>query len=369
MNRIITGLLTSALMLNLSGCAQLTTVQPSASSQPAQLQHMYDYQLLTPEGQAIDFRQLTAGLAEADVVFIGEYHTHPAAHLLQMQLLAALYQQDPRLIVSMEQFSRDAQPVIDQYLTGEIGEQQLIDAADAWSNYASDYRPLVDYARQHQLTLVAANTPLAVVRCVAIEGPEVVGRLTDSAQNWVAADLSNPAPAYLEKYQQVGRSMAFSCHQPDEADKGNKEPSSEAVHHHGHGKAGRVKRHSFSAQLARDNTMAESIYRALQANPQHRVLHTNGTFHSEEHLGTVAALKRLDPSLKIRVISPVYQTEPVQLSTERGTQRGDYLYLLQAMPERYLQSEFCSKAMAMMMHKRAVQQCSLLDSTGEGAGP
>src|SRR3954466_1128123 len=61
-------------------------------------------------------------LKDYDVIVVGEYHDHLANHLAEMALLRALRQRVPALALSMEQFERDVQPVVDDYLAGRIGE-------------------------------------------------------------------------------------------------------------------------------------------------------------------------------------------------------------------------------------------------------
>jgi len=48
---------------------------------------------------------------------------------------------------------------------------------------------------------------------------------------------------------------------------------------------------SFAAQVARDDTMAESIQHALQQHPGYKVLHLTGSFHSEAFLAPSNACK------------------------------------------------------------------------------
>src|SRR6266704_1316892 len=77
--------------------------------------------------------QVAAALQHFDVVFYGESHSHPGVHLQQMELLRALYARDSRWVVSLEQFERDVQGVVDDYLAGRIGETTLIDKGRAWN--------------------------------------------------------------------------------------------------------------------------------------------------------------------------------------------------------------------------------------------
>jgi len=310
----------------LSGCA--SHQQPKATPS---ISNLYQYELFdSGSQQAKTLGQILPGLAEVDVVFIGEYHTHSASHLLQAQLLSELHRYRPNLILSMEQFTRDKQGILDDYLSAQIGEQTLIKQGNAWDNYQSDYRPLVEFAKTHKLAVIAANTPLSVVRCVARKGPEIIQELDNEQQNWVATDITTSSDLYQQKFAQAMGHHSARKH------KSPVKPSN-----------------SFYAQLARDNTMAESILKALKQQPGSLLVHTNGAFHSNYHLGTVDALKRLAPELKIQVISPHF------VSQADDWAKGDIIYKLKDLPSRYLQKQNQAKAIKQMMETRKNNGCEL----------
>lgn len=333
LNLIVVSLILSS---GLTACSnQLTSTTPKHK-----VSTLHDYQLQSASSkQLISVPDLAQELQGANVVFIGEYHSHSASHLLQMQLLTALHATNPALLLSMEQFTRDKQPLLQQYLNNEIGEQTLIKQGDAWNNYQSDYRPLVEFAREQQLPVIAANAPINLVRCVAKQGPEVISKLSKEKQNWIASDVTSSSTEYQQKFI-----AAMGGH----GSKHHKKGKQEAEH------AAPVKlSNSFYAQLARDNTMAESIYQALKKSPNSLVVHTNGAFHSDSHLGTVDALKRLDPNLKIKVVSPQFINESIDWN------KGDYIYTIKPMPTRYIKKENMDKAIRAMMAKRKGSKCEL----------
>ena len=325
----------------LGSCSHLPTRSPAPPAS-APLTHFYDYQLVSSATQQpISFEQLVHELASSDVIFVGELHSHSASHYLQMQLLAALYPHHPQLMLSMEQFARDKQAVLNQYLAGEIGEQTLMDQGEAWPNYASDYRPLVEFAKAHHLPVIAANAPTALVRCIAQKGPAVADKLPSEQRAYLAQDLTHSSAAYQEKFRQF-LMQSEAPHGPSK-----KTPE---------GQSGGLS-NSFYAQLARDNTMAESIAKALDAQPHHQVMAINGAFHSDGKLGTVEALKRLKPNLNIRVISPYARTaDAIDLAT--ATQQGDYIYIVQALPKRYVQKHHRDRAVKAMMERKKAHQCA-----------
>ena len=128
---IFTGLLT--------GCASNAPTAPDTIAD--NVTSFYDYQLHAPSGEAISVNQLTSEIQQADVILIGEWHTHAGIHRFQADMLKQLSSANRPLALSMEQVTRDKQAILDAYLNGEIGEQYFMKLSNAWPNYESDYRP------------------------------------------------------------------------------------------------------------------------------------------------------------------------------------------------------------------------------------
>jgi uncharacterized iron-regulated protein len=294
--------------------------------------------VLTGGGKAAprvaDLAQVADALADFDVVFYGERHGHPGVHLQQMKLLRALIERNPHWVLSFEQFERDVQGVVDEYMAGRIGETTLIDKARAWNNYAASYRPLLLFAREHQLPVVAAEAPGWAISCVGQWGPAILDRFAPLERTWVAQEVHIEPGAYQDKY------MAFM---------GTESP-------HGSGAASTAEsvakaQRSFAAQVARDDTMAESIERALRQHPGYKVFHLTGSFHSEAFLGTVERLRMLDPQLKAAVIEPVEVEDPGAPAFEAGSlSGGTVLQLIYPSPDLFAEGEDASAAMKNMAH-------------------
>ncbi len=254
-------------------------------------------------------------LKDYDVVFVGEFHDHIANHLAQLVLLRTLHQHVPKLALSMEQFERDQQPKLDDYLAGKIGEETLTDGL-GWRNYAEAYRPLVEYAKDERLPVIAANAPRDIVRCIAREGASYLNRLSATQRNFIAAEIHAEDGPYKEKF------LRFAG--DDAAHGGSKDD-----------KARQRMENNFTAQVSRDDTMAESIARFLQANPGYRLLHVTGAFHVAERLGTVERLKMRMPQLKIALVMPV-QTVAESTSLKPDDARdADFAIFLRREPEPY----------------------------------
>lgn len=342
--KIVTGSVTIVAALLLSACAQSSKLASadsgSATSLPS-LAHAYDYRLFdSATQQIITLPQLAKQLQSVDVVFIGEFHGSHASHLLQMQLMAELHRLRPKQVLSLEMFNRDQQPILNRYLDSEIGETFLIKEAPAWENYAASYRPLVEFAKQNFTPVIAANAAADLVRCVGREGASYLDKLTDEERRWIARDPFIDQADYRQKY------MAFLEDARALTDE--------------------RKERSYMAQLTRDNTMAESINQAWSEYSGAQIIHLNGSFHSERHLGTVGALKRLNPALKVAVITPVQIKDPSQpispdealgAGLEKTLQKGDYIYLLSPQPVPFRDSAYKGQVRQKMFQRSEESSC------------
>ncbi|KAB2115061.1 ChaN family lipoprotein [Vibrio alginolyticus] len=301
----------------LTGCSSYTHTDSHATS--AEVTSFYDYQLYTPSGEHIALSKLPIELQQADVILIGEWHTHAGVHRFQTDMLKQLTSYDRSLALSMEQFTRDKQPVVDAYLRGEIGEQYLMKQANAWPNYQSDYRPLVEFAKQKNLPVIAANAPKSIVRCIGRQGLDYINKLDDDQRMFIAQAINTGSSPYKEKF------MASMHHgKPEQTEK------------------------QFAAQVTWDETMAESIVSYLDDNPSSQVVHVAGKFHTEQGLGTAASILSRNPSLKVVVISP---TDNVL------SDNTDYQLEVLAPPVRYVQDAHRMAAYQHLTKRNNDLQC------------
>lgn len=232
-----------------------------------------------------------AELSRADVVFLGEQHDDPATHGLELAMLRDLHAAlGPRVILSLEMFERDVQPTLDAYLQGRIPEAEFLAKSRPWPNYASDYRPLIEYARQHGLRVLASNVPRRIASLVAKQGLDALGGLGPDERQWAASEVDCPKDLLFERFK-----ATMGAHPGmDEA----------------------LMERMFAAQCLKDATMAEAIARAFgdpasaPAMPGPLVLHVNGAFHSDEGLGVPAQLRKRASALGLRVTTVIPSATP-----------------------------------------------------------
>ncbi|MEI7489047.1 MAG: ChaN family lipoprotein, partial [Chryseobacterium sp.] len=243
------------------------------------------YQFYDQKGKEIKTEKLVKELAEYDVVFFGENHNSSINHWLQLKITEALYQQKKgQLILGAEMFERDNQSQLNQYLSGKFDAKTLKDSARLWNNYATDYKPLVDFAKDKKLNFIATNIPRRYASQTSKEGLESLNNLTTKEKSYIAQlpiKVTLDTPGYPEMKKMMG----------DHAEE--------------------MKVMNFiSAQVTKDATMAESILKNIQ--PGKTFIHYNGNYHSKEFGGIYWYIKQKNPNLKMAVIS-VFESEDPEL--------------------------------------------------------
>ncbi|MBN2491872.1 MAG: ChaN family lipoprotein [Planctomycetes bacterium] len=249
---------------------------------------------------------LFGALEEVDTVFAGELHGNAVFHRFTLGLLEAMDRGTGDLLLSLEMFERDVQPILDRYLAGEIDETAFLAAARPWPSYPTDYRPLIEHARRRGIPVIAANVPRRLAARVARDGSEALAALEEKERGWIARDALAASPPYRARFAEVMKGMA----------------------------AERLER-MYAAQCLKDDTMAESIHDYLAAHPEiRRVLHVNGTFHSSFGLGTVHGLRARRPDLRAAVVTCRPVANPRAVDLLLAEPQDDYLVFSAEPPPR-----------------------------------
>lgn len=243
------------------------------------------YQFYDQKGKEIKTDKLVRELAKYDVVFFGENHNNSINHWLQLKITEALYEKkNGQLILGAEMFERDNQAQLDQYVEGKIDAKTLKDSARLWNNFSTDYKPLVDFAKNKKLKFIPTNIPRRYASQTAKEGIESLNALPEKDKVYMAElpiKVTLETPGYPEMKTMMG----------EHAD-------------------GTKVMNFISAQAVKDATMAESILKNYESGKT--FIHYNGNFHSKEFGGIYWYIRQKNPNLKMAVIS-VFESENPEL--------------------------------------------------------
>jgi uncharacterized iron-regulated protein len=276
----------------------LSTVPLFAYDKPA-------YRLFKGDGTIAVYRGMVTSLAENDIVLFGEQHGNPIAHWLEYELAGDLFALcrvgGKEFSMGGEFFDADTQPVVNEFLQGHISSRSFEHEARPWSNYARDYRPLLEFAGTRNIPFIATNVPKRYASMVFNKGLDSLKNLSLTAKKFIAPLPIEYDPS-LRSYNDI-RSRIPS-HVPGH-DAGN----------------------LAAAQAIRDATMAHFIITNLKTGGL--FFHINGSYHSSNREGIVWHLLRQKSSLRIGTIATVSQKEVSQLREEsKGI--ADYILVVPA---------------------------------------
>ncbi len=241
------------------------------------------YQLFTSSGKKIEYTKMLKQLNDQELVFFGEYHNNPISHWLTFELVKDL-EKNNELILGAEMFERDNQKALNQYLQGKINQKGLDTSARLWPNYYTDYKPVLDLAKNKKIDFVATNVPRRYASIVNYHDWKGLDTLTKEELNWIA-----PLPIKFDSSVSCYKNMLTMMH--------------------GHGSMTMVK-----AQALKDATMAYSILQHYKKEAL--FFHFNGSYHSNFHEGIVWYIKQSKPELKIMTIATVSQEDLSKLQSK-----------------------------------------------------
>jgi len=247
-------------------------------------QEVQAYQIFTKEGKKVSFKQLVKHGLKQDVVLFGELHNSAIAHWLQIELLKALHERDS-IAVGMEMFEADNQDEIDAYFAEKIDAKAFDTLVRLWSNYTTDYKPVVEYSRENQIPLIATNIPRKYASLVYKKGFEALDSLADDQKAWIAPLPIKYDPT-LPGYQEMMKMMP-----------------------------GHANENFPKAQAIKDATMAHFMFAEMKRTGN-LFFHLNGAFHSNNFDGIYWYLKKLDNTMNIGTITTVTQKEVSKLKDE-----------------------------------------------------
>ncbi|MEG4009145.1 ChaN family lipoprotein [Microcoleus sp. Pol11C1] len=253
-------------------CSSVVTAQTTANPQP---------------GQTYTNQEILQQLVKAKVVYLGETHDSAEDHQAQLKIILEMQRQNRKIAIAMEMFQRPFQSAIDNYLAGKLTEQQLVEQTEydrRWRFPWESYAPILRFAKENQLPVLALNTPSEVTRKVASQGLE---SLTAEEKKHIPpiseirTDNAEYRQLLLEVYQQ---------HQ--KAEQGNSTGFERFL----------------QAQVLWDETMAEKIAQFIQANPDYQVVVLAGKGHIMYGYGIPSRVERRLGTGNVKVRSVLFNS-------------------------------------------------------------
>jgi len=252
------------------------------------------YQIFDKNGKKTSYEKLLKAGEKAEVVLFGEYHDNSVVHWLQLEFTKDLAEKKP-LVLGAEMLEADNQSQLDHYLKGEINQKQLDSSARLWKNYKTDYKPLVDFAKEKKFSFIATNVPRRYASLVFKKDLMALDSLSAQEKSWIAPlpiEFDINLPGYKSMMEMQGGHA------------GEKMPKAQAI---------------------KDATMAYFIHKNRKENST--FVHYNGTYHSDNYEGINWYLKKLDSEIKIITIATVEQKDITKLEAEHYN-KADFILVI-----------------------------------------
>lgn len=256
------------------------------------------------KGNPVTLEDIVKATGNADAIFFGELHDDAVGHAIQAEAfrrIVAANATGRKVTLSLEMFERDVQIVVDEYLNGQITEAQFLASSRPWGNYKTDYRPLVELAKEKKLSVVAANAPRRYVNMVSRGGREALNPLSKQAKKWL------PPLPYMEASEAYSKKFKALMGPSPEAQMGIDK--------------------ILSSQSLWDASMAYGVAQAIKKKKGGIVVHLNGGFHTENRLGTVEHLLKYRPKTRVIVVTMRTEDDFKTFDKNKHADIGDYVIL------------------------------------------
>ncbi|TNF97910.1 MAG: iron-regulated protein, partial [Gammaproteobacteria bacterium] len=99
-------------------------------------------------------------LSKNRVVFVGEAHDQYSHHLVQLDIIKALYAREPNISIGMEMFQQPFQKYLDAFIGGELDERGMLIGTEYFDRWSFDYRlyrPILEFAHEQKIPVIALN--------------------------------------------------------------------------------------------------------------------------------------------------------------------------------------------------------------------
>lgn len=219
-----------------------------------------------PLAELPDLAGIIPQLAAKRVVFVGETHNRYDHHLNQLEIIRELHARDPKLAIGMEFFQQPFQQHLDDYVAGTIDLHELLLRTEYYERWRLDFRhyaPIIEFAREHRIPVIALNAPSEITKQIGRGGIESLG---EEQRAQIPAEIDRSDEAYRQRLKQI-----FARHPQRE---------------------GSAFENFVDVQLVWDETMAQRTADFLVANPDHRIVVLAGGGHFAFGSGIPARVQR-----------------------------------------------------------------------------
>ena len=154
-------------------------------------------------GKPISFEELAAQLGACRVIYVGENHTDPSHHEIQLKIIKAIFERHPSMAVGMEMFDHSYQYILDSWTAGELDEKSFLRQVHWYANWRfnySLYRDILDFIKMNHIRLVGLNIPFHIPSKIRVGGIE---NLSAEEKNYLPKEINTSNAEHRQYVESV----------------------------------------------------------------------------------------------------------------------------------------------------------------------
>ncbi|GER94562.1 hypothetical protein A45J_2326 [hot springs metagenome] len=147
--------------------------------------------------------EIIEAVSSKKIVYIGEYHDRFAHHNVQLEVIKGLHKKNKKIAIGMEMFQRPFQKVLDDYIAGMINEKEFLKKSEYFKRWGFDYnlyKPILDFAVQEKIPVVALNIQREIVDKVSRSG---IDSLSEAEKKEIPMEMDFSDGEYRDRIREV----------------------------------------------------------------------------------------------------------------------------------------------------------------------
>ncbi|MCX7794128.1 MAG: ChaN family lipoprotein [Thermodesulfovibrionales bacterium] len=203
-------------------------------------------------GRILALEDVIQRVSGRKIIYIGEYHDRTSHHYLQRKFIEELFKKNKRIAIGMEMFQRPFQDVLDDYINKKIEEKEFLRKSEYFKRWGFDYnlyKPILDFARENSIPIVALNIKR-----------EIIDKVSQSGIESLTEEEKRELPEELDFSDQEYRKRLFEVFRQHKRQDGNFN-------------------YFYQSQILWDETMAMSIDQFLRNAPDYQLIVLAGGGH------------------------------------------------------------------------------------------
>jgi uncharacterized iron-regulated protein len=246
-------------------------------------------------GATVTFDELLEDLLTVRIVYVGEQHTNPHHHAIQLRIIRALHDKAPDLVVGMEMFDATYQDVLDAWSSGALDRDSFLKKTHWYANWRYPfelYADILDFVRENRIRLVGLNIPFHLPAKISIGGIET---LSEEEKRYLPRHMDTTHQAHRAYVEKIFREHRIKGREDFES--------------------------FYTAQTVWEEAMAEAAARSLEGTGKMVVLAGNG--HIVQKFG-------IPQRAFARTQAPYRTVYPASVGSSVDLSVGDYVWVTPA---------------------------------------